>query len=319
MHLSFEGREYEIAAGETVLECLHRHGQPIASMCRGGICQCCVLRAESGEIPAVAQQGLKTPLKSRRLFMSCVCRPTGDLAVARCDALPVHQARVLEVRGLSPRVLRIGLSMPEGFGFSGGQFVQVVRPQDGLMRPYSIASLPGDSMLELHVALQAAGQMSQWLARAQGERVELHGPLGECCYPDEEHDRPLLLAGTGAGLAPLYAVLRSALRSGHAGPIRLFHGASDRRELYLWAELAALAARYPHLRIAASVLDGDCGEPGVSSRPLAEQVLSGDLPLAGSRAFLCGDPEFVRGLSTQLYLAGMPFERIHADPFVPSA
>jgi ferredoxin-NADP reductase len=171
-------------------------------------------------------------------------------------------------------------------------------------------------MLELHVALQPDGRMSQWLAQAQGQCVELRGPLGECCYPAGDHDRPLLLAGTGTGLAPLYAVLRNALQSGHTGPIRLFHGAAERRELYRWSELAALAASHPHLRIAASVRDCDSGEPGVSSRPLAEQALGGDLPLAESRAFLCGNPDFVRGMRRQLYLAGMPLDRIHADPFM---
>ncbi len=317
MHLSFEGQEYELAAGETVLDCLHRHGQQLASMCRAGICQCCLLRADSGEIPAVAQQGLKTALISRGLFMPCVCRPTGDLAVARCDALPIHQARVVEVENLSPRVLRVGLSVPEGFRFSGGQFVQLVRPVDGLMRPYSIASLPGDPLLELHVALQAEGRMSQWLAHARGECVELRGPLGECCYPDGDGGRPLLLAGTGTGLAPLHAVLRSALQAGHAGPIRLFHGAAEQRELYLWEALAALAARHPNLRIAASVRDGDGAGPGVSIRPLAEQALAGDLPWTESRAFLCGNPDFVRDMRRQLYLKGLPLDRIHADPFVP--
>jgi NAD(P)H-flavin reductase len=317
MRVSFEGEEYELAAGETVLDCLHRHGQQLASMCRAGICQCCLLRVESGEIPAIAQQGLKPGLKSRGLFMPCVCRPAGDLAVARCDALPMYQARVVEVENLSPRVLRVGLSVPEGFTFSGGQFVQLVRPGDGLMRPYSIASLPGDPLLELHVALQPEGQMSQWLAHAQGECVELRGPLGECCYPDGDGERPLLLAGTGTGLAPLFAVLRSALQAGHAGPIRLFHGAAEQRELYLWTELTALADRHPNLRIGASVRDGEGVEPGVSSRPLADQALAGDLPLGESRAFLCGNPGFVRDMRKQLYLKGLPLDRIHADPFMP--
>lgn len=317
MRLSFEGQEYELAAGETVLDCLHRHGQQLASMCRAGICQCCLLRAESGEIPAVARQGLKAGLVSRGLFMPCVCRPTGDLTVARCDALPVYQARVVEAERLSPRVLRVGLSAPQGFAFAGGQFVQLVRPADGLMRPYSIASLPGDPLLELHVALQPDGQMSQWLLHAQGESVELRGPLGECCYPEGDSDRPLLLAGTGTGLAPLHAVLRSALQAGHSAPIRLFHGAAEQRELYLWEELAQLAARHPNLRIAASVRDGDGAEPGVSMRPLAEQALADDLPWTESRAFLCGNPAFVRDMRKQLYLKGLPLDRIHADPFMP--
>lgn len=317
MQLSFEGQEYELAAGESVLECLVRNGQQLPSMCRAGICQCCLLQVESGEIPAIAQQGLKPSWRDQGVVMSCVCRPTGDLAVARCDALPVHEARVLAARALSPRVLSVALSIPEGLRFSGGQFLQLVRPQDGLMRPYSIASLPGDSVLELHVALQPDGRMSQWLANAQGEHVQLRGPLGECCYPTGEAERPLLLAGTGTGIAPLYAVVRSALRAGHTGPIRVFHGAADRRELYLWSQLMELASGHPQLRIAGSVRESSGDEAGISSRALAEQALASDVPLAQSRAFLCGNPDFVRGMRKQLYLAGMPLERIHADPFVP--
>jgi ferredoxin-NADP reductase len=212
------------------------------------------------------------------------------LAVVRCDALPVHEARIVEVQPLSARIIRVALSMPEGFSFCGGQFVQLVRPRDGLMRPYSIASLPGERWLELHVALHSEGRMSQWLAQARGEHVQVRGPLGECCYPAGDHDRPLLLAGTGTGLAPLYAVLRTALQSAHTGA-----------------------------RIAASVPGSDSIEHGITSRPLLDQVLASDLPLAQSRAFLCGNPQFVRHLRKQLYLLGMPLERIHADPFVPPA
>ena len=81
--------------------------------------------------------------------------------------------------------------------------------------------------------------------------------------------------------------------------------------------LTALADRHPNLRIGASVRDGEGVEPGVSSRPLADQALAGDLPLGESRAFLCGNPGFVRDMRKQLYLKGLPLDRIHADPFMP--
>lgn len=319
MQLEFAGKQFELAAGESVLECLERHGERVDSLCRSGVCQSCVMRADSGTVPAAAQQGLKESWREQGLFMACVCRPAGDLRVARCDVLPTHVSRVVAVELLSPRVMRVHLSMPPGFAFAGGQFIQLLRPGDGLMRSYSIASQPDDETLQLHVSKQVDGQMSGWLAGAVGETVQLRGPLGECSYVAGEPDRPLLLAGTGTGLAPLQAVMRSALRGGHTGPVYLFHGAAEQRELYLWPQLRELAARHPTLRVAGSVLDASTSTPDLSSLPLPELVMRDAPPAPQLRAYLCGNPEFVRGMRKQLYLRGTPLSRIHADPFVPPA
>jgi ferredoxin-NADP reductase/ferredoxin len=318
MRLSFEGRDHELAAGETVLECLERNGANVASYCRNGVCQTCLLRAEEGAVPAIAQQGLKDAWRAQGWFMACVCRPANDLRIARCEGAREHVARVSAVEPLGPRVVRVRLTRPPGFDYQAGQFIQLLRPADGLMRPYSLASTPDEQELELHVALVSDGRMSRWLAGAVGEEVRLRGPYGECFYVHEATARPLLLAGTGTGLAPLYGVLRSALRAGHSAAVRLLHAAADREGLYLWDALRTLAARHPQLALTGSVPDGgDAADIG--DRPLQELVAESGLPLREARIYLCGNPQFVRGTRRQLYLAGAPLERIHADPFLPAA
>jgi CDP-4-dehydro-6-deoxyglucose reductase, E3 len=133
----------------------------------------------------------------------------------------------------------------------------------------------------------------------------------------------LLLAGTGTGLAPLLGVLRSALAAGHRAQIRLFHGASRRDGLYLWEFLRKLQRAHPQLTLAGSTLEGGHGaegDPFISSKPLEEQVLGlGDTTLAQQRVYLCGNPKIVRGLRREIYLAGVPFGRIHSDPFLEPA
>jgi ferredoxin-NADP reductase len=186
------------------------------------------------------------------------------------------------------------------------------------MRPYSLASTPAEELLELHVAQLADGRMSGWLAGAVGEEVKLRGPYGECFYVREDAPRPLLLAGTGTGLAPLYGVLRSALAAGHSAMVRLLHGAADRDGLYLWEPLRQLAGSHPQLQLTGSVREGT-GEPGISDRPLQELVAQSGVPLADARIYLCGNPDFVRGMRKQLYLAGASLARIHADAFLPPA
>lgn len=320
MRIRFEGQDFDGPDGETVLECLERQGVAVPSFCRNGACQTCLMKAEDGEIPAVAQQGLKPAWKRQGFFMACVCRPKATLDVARCDAARQFPTQVLEVEPLGAQVLRVILARPADFEFSAGQFMQLVRPEDGLMRPYSIASLPDSPVIELHVALMAGGRMSQWLRDAEGKAMEFRGPFGECSYWPEEPDRPLLLAGTGTGLAPLLGVLRAALATGHRGPIRLFHGASRLEGLYHWDLLQTLQSAHPQLSVWGSVLDGANDNPGISATPLDQQVLGlGDSTLAEQRVYLCGRPEFVREMRREIYLSGVPFERIHADPFLEPA
>lgn len=234
MKIEFESNTLDSAPGETVLECFERHGLEVASFCRSGACQTCMLKLVDGKVPAAAQAGLKDAWKKQGYFLSCVCKPAEPLRVARCDVGKAFDSRVRSVEKLNAHVIRVLLDRPAELQYEAGQFLQLVRPQDGLMRPYSVASLPDEETIELHVALLPAGYMSHWLLEATGAQVQVRGPFGECFYLPEEPERPLLLAGTGTGLAPLIGVVRQALRSGHRGPIQLFHGAVQREGLYLW-------------------------------------------------------------------------------------
>jgi CDP-4-dehydro-6-deoxyglucose reductase len=325
MRVAFEGCSFELLPEETLLEGIERCAGGVPYFCRRGVCQACLVKATAGEIPALAQKGLREVAKRQSLLLSCVCRPTGDLTIERYGGGSPLESRVEQVEALPGNVLRVLVSAPPSFVYEAGQYVQLVRPSDGLMRPYSIASLPGDARMELHVACLPGGAMSGWLGSAVGERVGLRGPFGECVYFPDEPDRPLCLVGTGTGLAPLLGVVRAALAAGHRGRIRLFHGSLRPAGLYLWAELRALLATAPQLSLVGSVLEDD--EPGPTGRDPDERcsirVASLEAALAAEgqswtdhRVYLCGNDELVRKLQRKLYLTGVPLARIHADPFV---
>jgi CDP-4-dehydro-6-deoxyglucose reductase len=338
MTICFEGSSFELLPDETVLEGLERQGQSLASFCRRGVCQTCIVRATRGDIPALAQKGLRDGLRRQSLLLACICKPTGDLELVRHTSAERFESRVERVELLSSEVLRVLLAAPPGLVYEAGQYLQLERPSDGLMRPYSIASLPGSELIELHVALLAEGVMSGWLRAAVGQRVGLRGPFGECFYLPDEPERPLCLAGTGTGLAPLLGVVRAALAAGHRGPIRLFHGSVRRTGLYLWSELQALIARTPTLSVVGSLLEA--AEPQPEAPPagarsadsagsedrcriqlaaLDDALLSERQVWAEQRVYLCGHHDLVRKLQKKLYLMGVPLARIHTDPFVAPA
>ena len=320
--LQFEGEDYPLEDGESVLDCLLRHGQQVSSLCRSGACQSCLLKATVGTPPAAAQVGLKDSWKQQGFFLACICRPRADLVLERCDAVATYESVVKRVTPLSPNVIGMQLARPVGFEFRAGQFVQLSRPDDGLMRPYSIASLPSEEELELHVALLPNGQMSGWLNDAVGRSVQLRGPFGECFYQEGEPDRPLVLAGTGTGLAPLLGVLRSAALHGHRGEISLFHGSPQLSGIYLRSELEELREALPSLRLFGSLLscsDSELAEQGawqLEVAPLDQVVFSRHPKFDSHRLFVCGQPTFVQSLRKRAYLAGASLSRIHSDAFV---
>jgi CDP-4-dehydro-6-deoxyglucose reductase len=318
--IRFEGREYPLAENESVLDGLLRRGLTVSHNCKAGVCGSCVMKATAGLPPAKAQAGLKDTWKSRGYFYACVCVPDCDLEVASPGADLRFSAAIRSLRPLSSDVIEARLVSDSAIDFRAGQYVTIVR-DDGLARSYSIASLPEEGELELHIRKVPQGAMSGWFHEAAkaGDRVGVIGPAGECFYVAGREDQPLLLAGTGTGLAPLYGIVRDAVARGHRGPIHLFHGALHRGGLYLVDELRALSQRFPQVQYTPAVLRGDDEGDGVTIGPL-DRVIASRIPkLSGWRGYVCGDPTIVQSLKMKLFLAGMASREIFADAFIPAA
>lgn len=278
-----------------------------------------MMRAASGIVPPKAQVALKESWKAQGYFLPCVCIPDSDLTITPVGSDAQVGATIKALELLSPDVLCVRLSCDSAITFHAGQYVTLVRDAS-LARSYSIASLPEGNEIELHVRRIAGGRMSGWLhdeARI-GERLSVLGPSGDCFYVPGNQDQPLLLVGTGTGLAPLYGILRDALRNGHRGPVHLFHGALYERGLYLVQELRNLAAAHHNVEYTPAVLSGPESD-GVTVGAIDQVVLKRFPKLSGWRAYICGDPGLVQSLRKKLFLAGAASRDIYADAFLPAA
>lgn len=319
--IQFEGTAFAAAEGESVLECLERHGVEVSSSCRSGVCQSCLMQCAEGDVPAVAAKGLKAALREQGYFLACACRPQTDLTVGRAGAAVQRtQARVHGVEWLNSTVVRLRLAPDAPIAYAAGQFANLVLP-DGTLRSYSLASVPAiEAELEFHIAVLPNGRMSQWAGHtaAPGDPIEVQGPHGACCYVDGDAAQPLLLVGTGTGLAPLYGIARDAIHRGHTGPIHLFHGALHREGLYLVEPLRELARDAGNFHYHPCALNGDA-QSGVHVGSIDAYVLDSFADLSGWRVFLCGHPDLVKLMQRKVFLAGASMGDIHADAFLPSA
>ena len=147
-----------------------------------------------------------------------------------------------------------------------------------------------------------------------GAAVHLAGPFGKCVYQDQFADRPILMIGSGTGLAPLYSVASDALQRGHRAPIRLYHGSATEDGLYFMQELAALAHDNPQFSYLQSADIVYSDRPAVGS-PL-KFALDQIPDLTGWIVFACGHPNLVESAKKRAFLAGASLKEIFADPFV---
>lgn len=320
MRLTFSGRDYELHAGESVLQCMARNGVGLPSACRAGACHTCLLRARSGDPGDAGRGGLKPTLVARGYFLACQARPVTDLVVAAAGRDVITPATLAASRWLHSDVLEIRLRPQRPVDFRPGQHVTLDRG-DGVIRAYSIANRPVEASrdgLEFHIRVYPDGAVSGWLARARpGARVHIGLPSGECFYLPGAPGSALLLAGTGTGIAPLLAITREALAQGHTGPVVVIHGAAEPDRLYLGERLPSewLPGAGPRtIRWRACVLTR--GEP--ITDVVAEELAALPGPVA-TRAYLCGDPGSVASMRRALFMAGMSLRDIYADEFVPAA
>ncbi len=317
MALRFEGVAYEIAAPESVLQTLLRHGVETSYSCEIGICQVCLLRSQGRPPPAVAQQGLRDTLQQQDYFLACQCPAEDGMEILLPRESEVFgRALVCAKQQLSPDVCRLLLTPATALYYHPGQFLNL-RRADGLVRSYSIASVPCcDAAIELHIQRRQGGAMSQWLIDTLqvGDTVDIQGANGNCFYMPGREQESILMIGTGTGLAPLLGIARDALMSGHQGPIYLYNGSHGVAGLYARAQLGKLAAQYanfhPYFCVSGGTLESDC----LSGR--AHDIAFGHhRELSGFRVYLCGAPAMVYAAKKTAYLNGVRMQDIYADPF----
>ncbi|HLT36705.1 MAG TPA: 2Fe-2S iron-sulfur cluster-binding protein [Enhygromyxa sp.] len=316
--LGYKGERFTALAGETVLDALLRNGVEIPNACRSGVCRSCLMAASDGTVPEAAQAGLREIERRQGMFLACLCRPDGDLELRDVDDQATTAARIVEVAHLSESVVRLRLQPEAPFEYEAGQYLSL-RRADGLIRSYSLASLPNEPWLELHLRRMPGGRMSSWAydEARPGTTVSLRGPYGSCCYLDDPPDAPILMVGVGTGLAPLWGVVRQALASGHRGPITLIQAAAEPNNLYMREELRELAGAHPQLRVRTCVLRGGGGE--LEERPvdaLAVEQLRESGDAAAHLAYVCGDAAIVQRVRRGLFMAGVSARRILVDAFV---
>lgn len=320
MKLEYNNNHYDLHEGETVLDCLLRHNLTVPHSCKSGVCESCLMKATAGSIPEKAQTSLRPTAQKQKLFLACQCIPITDLTIQNLtDAGLNTKATIVSKSLFTPEIINLKIKPSTEFQAEPGQYLTLMTDAS-LARSYSIANNPTlDGYIDLHIRLVNNGHMSHWVKNDAhaGTKVNLFGPTGSCFYNLElQPEAPMILAGTGTGLAPLYGIINEALRKGHKGTIQLFHGARSEEGLYLVKELEKLAQDHQNFIYIPCVLDGS--DKAFYQTGDLQTILLSHLPQDKSaiHLYLCGAPDMINPLKTKAFIAGIPSKQIFADPFL---
>lgn len=224
-------------------------------------------------------------------------------------------------RMLSPKVRELTFDPGPGFAFKPGQWVslkfQRASAGDVLARSYSIASAPrADGTFDIAVTRVDDGPGSTFLhAMRPGDVIQAAEPTGFFTLP-ERLDRPLLLVGTGTGVAPMRAMIQGLDGAVGAPPVTLLFGVRHREDILYADEFEALAARSPrsfHFEPTLSRPDDAWrGRTGYVQRHLAALLAAAP----DAAAYVCGLNAMVRDARKVLReTLGLPRERVHSERY----
>ena len=235
--ISYAGARHYLSPGERGIDAMLRGGAPINFSCRKGTCHACMLQAVPGDPGAASRDRLPASLRDLGFFLPRYATEVREVVAQAPDlSLRRHEAVVADKIAIGRGGVRRRLEPMRAVEWKAGQRLDL-QGQNDEVRPYSIASTPGDYFIDLDIRLRPDGALSRWI------------------------DRDLLLAGTGTGGGALLAIAREALDQGHRGRIRIFHGARTAEWLYLAPELDPYEARAPSIPDDAATMRGLAPDP----------------------------------------------------------
>lgn len=298
-------RCFTVPPGSNLLDVLNGAGCAVPYSCRAGSCHACLVRCLDGLPDDARPEALSAAQREQGWRLACQCSVTGDLQLALFD--PLQDGLPATVAGLDwfGDILRLRLRPGRALRYQAGQHL-VLWCAD-VARPYSLASVPGDDeLLEFHLDCARPGAFSDRARHlhlgAELRLGELRG--GALHYDPDWQARPLWLLAAGTGLAPLWGILREALRQGHQGEIRVMHVAHTRAGHYLAEALEAMAGVKVELVLAEQLDDALAGLKLASRQTIA---------------LLCGAPSTVERFARRLFIAGVPRNQVLADVFAEHA
>ena len=235
-------------------------------------------------------------------------------------------AEVTNHRDIAPNVFEKTFKViePTNFSYEAGNYVTVKVADDKtplVFRAYTFACAPLEPLtFKLCVKvfyddIGEPGRGSGYLKNLKiGEQAEFFGPAGQGSFiPKGGENEPLLLIGTGTGIAPLKAVAEDLTKKGSPRPIKLFLGVSLPEDVFYQEEFGLLKQKNTNFDFKIAVSRPNAEWTGLKGR--IPEVLDGEEIAKNSETLVCGSVQAVEGIKQKLLDLGLDEQKIDAEGF----
>ncbi len=322
------GHQFNVEAGETVLEAALRQGVALPYGCRNGACGACLGKLLSGEVsyPEGSPPALGDAEQAAGQAVLCQAVAESDLVIESREA---EQAQDIEVKILPSRIavmqrlnhdvmlLKLKLPETERMQFLAGQYIDILL-KDGRRRSFSLANAPhDDDYLVLHIRHIEGGDFTgEVFDKMQLKDIlRIEGPHGQFCLR-EDSNRPLIFMAGGTGYAPIKGMLDHMLAMGIQRPVHLYWGARAREDLYLHQEAEALAALHDNIRYTPVLSEPKDSDNWTGRTGYVHDAILEDYPdLSEYEIYAAGPPAMVYAGRDALPAHGLDLSRYYSDAF----
>lgn len=223
-----------------------------------------------------------------------------------------YTSKVISNEKIGSKIYKTLVDTPDGFEFKAGQFVNF-KVKDNMRRSYSITSAPGEEGLLFYTDISPNGIGSKFfMGLKEGDEVEFLGPLGRFTYMDNE--MPMILIGTGTGIAPLYSISVEALRNFNIKKeIKLIFGLRFEEDIFLKEELENLQKEFSNFEYAITL-----SKPGKTWKGLKGRVtncLHDYMTEDEVDAYICGGQDMIHSVEELLLDKGVPQDNIFYEKY----
>ncbi|WP_067539235.1 2Fe-2S iron-sulfur cluster-binding protein [Nocardia crassostreae] len=198
--------------------------------------------------------------------------------------------------------------------FMAGQYIGV--DVAGTTRPYAISSSPvALDGYDITVAAVAGGRVSGHLLEiaGAGDQLAITGPMGSFFHNPLFHGEDVVFLAGGSGVTPAMSMIREIVDRGLDRRFHLIYGARTAEDILFRAELDAITAAHPGIRVDYVLSEPDAGWSGRTGFLDGATIESVVGALRARMCYVCGPTAFQDFAIGQLRALGQPARRIRTE------
>lgn len=226
----------------------------------------------------------------------------------------VCSASLHQLEALTDNVYRVILQLESTANFQPGQYMEI-QVADNHWQAFSLACLPGNNQVELHIQYLPERENSvalfKQLKLEQSLLVRLAS--GQCILQGK--DRPLTLVAAGTGFAQIKALVESLIQKNWQSPVNFYWAAKNIDGLYALDTALAWQNKLADFTLIAIVEEAPENWQGEVGR--VTDVLANDYDepnsAVGLEGFICGSPNMVYAVEDLLMEQGMQARGLLSD------